>query len=706
MATIQCTVQRSGWYEVYFEYSYTQDKATAKTTLSHFLKLKQLTDSYDFDTVGSVTVGYKVAGETFSKTGRINIDDKGNKGYTITLASGTSTITHDQSTGEGSFTVSVDASIDSAGYGPGTIKLASKTVQLPTIYRASVPTVSTENIWIWNTLTIKTNRKSSAFTHTLKYTFGGTTATIATGVGDSYPWKVPDLASKCNNATSGTATITCITYNGSSVVGTNTCTVTIHVPAPSVPSANDVEMGNPVTVNTNRWSSNYTHTLEFVFNGETINTVTGVGVSTTFTPSLDLAKKIPSDPSGEITIKCTTYNGTAKVGDTQTATFVATVPDNDTTKPQFIEDGFVLTPTGGLPSKFSGLYIQNKTGVKAEFVATSNYSNISKYEMNVDGVVYTGNPATSNVITTADGNVKVKGTVTDARGYCKEVQKTITVHPYRTPTIEPYSGHSSVICERSRPDGTYDDAGTYLHIKCKRKYSSVDGKNTCTLQYQYKVQDGGWTPPTPLLDGADTSSDDYEGIIPGVVSQTDKSYTINLIATDDIGKSEPYDFPIPTADVTMHLGENGYGVAFGKYSEATADNKMVELDDDWSLVMKGKAVTDFIIEQGASGDWFYRKWNSGIVECWLRKNVYGNCNTAWGSMYISEFSSEAVPYPFEFTSIPVETVTVKAGGWSVFVYTVAENTATTTGEYKVARPAVAVSPFNARYSFYVIGNLK
>lgn len=706
MATIQCTVQRSGWYEVYFEYSYTQDKANAKTTLSHSLKLKQLTDSYDFDTVGNVTVGYKVAGETFSKTGRINIDNKGNKGYTITLASGTSTITHDQSTGEGSFTVSVDTSIDSAGYGPGTIKLASKTVSLPTIYRASVPTVSSGDIWIWNTLTIKTNRKSSAFTHTLKYTFGGTTATIATGVGDSYPWKVPDLASKCNNATSGTATITCITYNGRSVVGTNACFVTIHVPAPSVPSANDVEMGNPVIVNSNRWSSNYTHTLEFVFNGETINTVTGVGVSTTFTPSLDLAKKIPSDPSGEITIKCTTYNGTAKVGDTQTATFVATVPDNDTTKPQFIEDGFVLTPTGGLPSKFSGLYIQNKTGVKAEFVATSNYSNISKHEMNVDGVVYTGNPATSNVITTADDNVKVKGTVTDARGYCKEVQKTITVHPYRTPTIEPYSGHSSVICERSRPDGTYDDAGTYLHIKCKRKYSSVDGKNTCTLQYQYKVQDGGWTPLTPLLDGADASSDDYEGIIPGVVSQTDKSYTIKLIATDDIGKSEPYDFPIPTADVTMHLGENGYGVAFGKYSEATADNKMVELDDDWSLVMKGKAVTDFIIEQGASGDWFYRKWNSGIAECWLRKNVWGNCNTAWGSMYISEFSSGAVPYPFEFTAIPVETVTVKAGTWSAFVYTVAENTATTTGEYKVARPAVAVSPFNARYSFYVIGNLK
>jgi hypothetical protein len=26
--------------------------------------------------------------------------------------------------------------------------------------------------------------------------------------------------------------------------------------------------------------------------------------------------------------------------------------------------------------------------------------------------------------------------------------------------------------------------------------------------------------------------------------------------------------------------------------------------------------TDFIVEQGTSGIWTYRKWNSGIAECW------------------------------------------------------------------------------------------
>lgn len=140
MATKNCTIsQRTSWYKVYFEYSYTQDKITNKSTVTHYLKLEQLTDGGDFDTVGSVTVGYYVDGKYFSKTGRINIDDVGNTGYTITLASGTSTILHNSS-GEGSFKVKVSTSIDSGGYGPGSITLSEQTIDLPKIDRQALIT--------------------------------------------------------------------------------------------------------------------------------------------------------------------------------------------------------------------------------------------------------------------------------------------------------------------------------------------------------------------------------------------------------------------------------------------------------------------------------------------------------------------------------------------------------------------------------------
>ena len=32
-------------------------------------------------------------------------------------------------------------------------------------------------------------------------------------------------------------------------------------------------------------------------------------------------------------------------------------------------------------------------------------------------------------------------------------------------------------------------------------------------------------------------------------------------------------------------------------------------------------VADYVVEQGTSGIWTYRKWNSGIAECWLTEPI-------------------------------------------------------------------------------------
>lgn len=591
MAKIQCTVQRSSWYKVYFEYSYTQDKVNAKTTVTHALKLEQLTDYNDFNTLRSVTMSYKVAGTTFSKTGVINIDDKGNTGYTITLASGTSTITHNSATGKGSFSVLVDiknsasdTGLDSGGYGPGNVYL-SKTVDLPTIYRASVPSVGREDGGLLSTATmgskvyIYTNRKSSSFTHTLKYDFGPVHGvTINTGVGASYEWKIPDLAQYCDNATSGECTITCITYNGSTKVGEETCEVTLKVPEASSVTATNVAMGNKTTVSINSKASNFTHSLELWFAGERVSTTTARASASMDVP-LTLAKKIPSDTEGTATIKCTTYNGTAVVGTVKTCEFTATVPKNDTTRPTA---SWTITPTANyVPAGMEGLYIQGRTGVKVDFSASSAYSTISSYKMSVDGKTYTGDPATSYALNTP-GNVVVNGTVTDARGYTRGLQRTISVLHHSTPIIEPTSGYNRIICERSLQDGTYDDTGTYLHINCKVKHSpiTVSGadKNICTLSFAVKPEGGSYGAVTKLFDTTDRVGIDT--VRSDLVNDVTKSYTVKLIVEDTIGSSEVYEFKIPTADVTLHLAEGGNGVAIGKYSEATPSNRMFEVAFD------------------------------------------------------------------------------------------------------------------------------
>lgn len=104
---------------------------------------------------------------------------------------------------------------------------ASGSLPLEQIPRASVPTAGTQTIG--QELIINTNRKSGSFTHNLYYSFGGIGKTlIATGVGDNHPWTLPStLYAQIPNSKSGTGTIYCDTYNGSTKIGdTQTCSFT------------------------------------------------------------------------------------------------------------------------------------------------------------------------------------------------------------------------------------------------------------------------------------------------------------------------------------------------------------------------------------------------------------------------------------------------------------------------------------------------
>lgn len=54
----------------------------------------------------------------------------------------------------------------------------------------------------------------------------------------------------------------------------------------------------------------------------------------------------------------------------------------------------------------------------------------------------------------------------------------------------------------------------------------------------------------------------------------------------------------------------------------------------WGICLKASGVTpfqaDYIVEQGTSGIWTYRKWNSGIAECWGKTSVESNTYAANG----------------------------------------------------------------------------
>lgn len=152
-----------------------------------------------------------------------------------TIASGSTKITHNAD-GTKSFSLSCEAGV----YTYAVSVTASGTHTLNTIPRASSVSATNTNLNSVSTITI--TRASSAFTHTLTYAFGSASGTIISKTSStSVSWTPAlSLANQIPNAISGTCTITCDTYNGSTKIGSKTCTLTLTVPSSVKPTMTSV----------------------------------------------------------------------------------------------------------------------------------------------------------------------------------------------------------------------------------------------------------------------------------------------------------------------------------------------------------------------------------------------------------------------------------------------------------------------------------
>lgn len=105
---------------------------------------------------------------------------------------------------------------------------------------------------IGSTTTITVTRYDTSYTHTVTYSFKNLSGTIVTKSTDnSIAWTVPEeFYAEIPDAKYGTCTLTCTTYNGSTVLGTSTCTfratASSDTSAPIVTGV--VEDINPATV--------------------------------------------------------------------------------------------------------------------------------------------------------------------------------------------------------------------------------------------------------------------------------------------------------------------------------------------------------------------------------------------------------------------------------------------------------------------------
>lgn len=157
----------------------------------------------------------------------------------ISIGTATTTVSH-KDDGSASIVISAKGAISGTSLTSTTI---SQTIILDTISMATTPVLSNASPTIGNSITITLNRVSMNLTHTLSYTFGSASGTIGTGIATSKTWTVPtSLASQFPYATSGTGTIVCQTYNGSTLVGTKSVSFTANLSSGAAPTINSVSI--------------------------------------------------------------------------------------------------------------------------------------------------------------------------------------------------------------------------------------------------------------------------------------------------------------------------------------------------------------------------------------------------------------------------------------------------------------------------------
>ena len=107
--------------------------------------------------------------------------------------------------GNNSFTIyNPYPSASSQGYSYNYLQWSSVIITITYEEAVSQPTVSSSSVNLGSAVTIYTNRQSTATTHTLLYSFGSASGTIASNVGASVSWTPPlSLASQIPSATSG-----------------------------------------------------------------------------------------------------------------------------------------------------------------------------------------------------------------------------------------------------------------------------------------------------------------------------------------------------------------------------------------------------------------------------------------------------------------------------------------------------------------------
>jgi len=203
---------------------------------------------------------------------------------------------------------------------------------------------------------------------------------------------------------------------------------------------------------------------------------------------------------------------------------------------------------------------------------------------------------------------------------------------YIAPTI---SGLSVV---RAGEDGTEDNEGTYAAVSLAWAVdTTLDESNVAssvTVAWKEHGSDADFGDEAALATTGTTS-----GTATGTVGDggfdTAKSYQVRVTVADSGGSSQSTTILSPSF-FTIDLAAGGKGI--GLLEQAPSEGLAIGTD---AVTIADEAVGDWVVSQGATNGWLWRKWRSGIGECFTR--LTGTTNSSGQHHWVSTF-------PFSFVS--------------------------------------------------------
>ena len=395
-------------------------------------------------------------------------------------------------------------------------------------------------------------------------------------------------------------------------------------PLTAIPRASQVRcssgtIGSTVNITIEKAETDMTHTLTYAFGNLSGTIVANTALSAVaWTIPIDFYNQIPNTTSGVGTVYCTCYRGNTALG-TASCQFYAYASEA-VAKPVLTANAVDINPTTLALTGDENVLVRYHSIAQVSAVYEAKYgASVTGYTMRHNANTYTATPVTIENVE----NGVFSFAITDSRGYAAELAQNKSVIPYVKLTCN--FGESPMDADGNMQINLWGNCFTG---------SFGAQNNEITVEYRYRTANssyGEWMPmPVTVGNNSYTAEINLTGLNYRV------AHTFQARVTDKLETAQSTNYKVRVIPV-FDWGETDFNI-------------------NGTLKINNVPIGDYIVEQGTSGVWFYRKWASGRAECWgtpaLQSGVWdGENNMYYSTKRISLPSGIFVREPYVVQSI-------------------------------------------------------